>query len=373
MPSDTFLFKIVFSFGIFIALVGLIFPGANAAWNNVGVAIQSFPSLPNFPAFGAVQQVPTYQETQTVVANGHIGFGMNNVTPAVGGVPPPPTNGCSAANYWRCISNHNVTFGSWPGNAPAFSYASNFLQVGYLQNVSVQMSGFTVTQAAVTRITVNIICKTDVNGTAGSLANIAWFTPSDHLFFNYNPGIYICQDNSGGGLGTSYQAPLIDLAQNPAPLQADIFSNSFVVFQGGSGATADIAYFNVTLTINGQQACSASGSWWDPISNVACALWNGLINLAYPIIIVVNSIVYLIQGIFSILVFIGLLFVWIGNLFANVFVAMAVSMEYLFALPGAPQPIQWVVDAVAIVFILAFILAIADRVIGLFGGFVNKA
>ncbi len=368
--SDGIIFKAAFSLGIMMVLISLIYPGANAAWSNLETTIQSPPALPTWPTFTnyanqTSSSLPEYTQLILPQSNGIGGGGYGNVTPVVGG-------NCTVYNYASCIANSSVQFYVSPSTGVP-DIASQWLSAGFQQNVSVKMQGFTVTQAAAVQISVNLVCMAPESSTGNGLANIAFFNAYGQLFYSYNPGGYICADQ----FGPNYYSQFGWSQVFTLPYQADFFSNMYVMFQGGSGGTFNIAYFAVTLTIKGNGPCNASGDWWNVFTNTGCAIVQGFINLGstilQPLMLFFSGLLWGVRVITTALVFVGSVFLFIINILTGVVLGLFVSFLYFFNLPGAPPVIQGIVDAVFVVFLLAILLAILDRVVGLFGGFVNKA
>ena len=331
--SDGFLLKAVFSVGMIMVLISLIYPGANSSWSSFTNTLQVGPNLPTWqnPMQAVSMWFPTFPQ-------------------AVGNYSPDGEIGCDASNYYACLQHPGSGFE--PEN-----YSFVWVAGTAKSNFSFQMgtgTGYNP-QSEVISYSFDLLCKqTPDTGKPVNGATVGMYLSANANF----SGVY---DWGGFHCLSSWSHQYVNYSGQAVAVLSNFTTTYNVMLFEATGYNLSVAYWSLTLGLSSQANC-AGLAWSDFFSCAIGNMGNTIINF---FITIGGGIVFFFSFIIAVLAF-------IVNIIAGVLIGLSVSLLYFFNLPNCPPVIQGILDAIFVVFIFAITLAILDRVIGFTGGMVNK-
>ena len=318
MSDTTMMFKLFFCLGIVYLVVGLLYPGQDAAWNALGNQISTGPQLPTFnnpysPNSFKIALVPIGNDT----------FGFSNIA---------SVTGCALATYWKCVGRDDG----------ASSYVT-LNDTGNLLNVNMTKIANVGT---ITAVTLTLLCR-EVNDPSVPWNN--WHTsatvpvspvaecPRGTIFQSVTTAFDLSLFSPGFLIGCAAGASMCDALNTGI---AGVLVDSANVT---TGKTVDITFMELDVFVTQTSpACGALDTgcalqrFFDPISKAMQFVFNGIVFI-FTYVVVLFSFV----GTLVALVFIGLFttttFILTGlgappliaNLIRVLFVAIFASIAYL--------------------------------------------
>ncbi len=320
--------------GMIMVFVTLLYPGANAAWSNLETTIQSPPALPTFP---------TFQNPNT---NAH-----NLTIPFIADGPiAPDSSDCS--EWYVCL---NTPAQGQPGVTTT--------NVTFHGNFSVVLGSLSLAGGNVQQIQFNMWCKNNRPGAGITGLTFNFTLANGSRFYSYASPTALCAYGLFIRNFFTQATGSIAVAEfNNAILNID--TNGPVGHQHDS---TTLAFLSLTFFFQGPNPVSSCAAL-----DFGCAFMGAANIVLSPILTFINGVIYVVQAIVTILIFIGSVFVFVAQILVGVMLGLFASFLYFFNLPGAPTWVQGTIDAIFVGFLVILGLAIADRAIGLFGGAVNK-
>ena len=338
------IFKLVFLLGVLFLLVGLLIPGADAAWNDFTDTLQNFPEFNN--PFGPRSFTFAASENGTE-------FPLN-----IRGDAPEPDNcdydespNTGGSLWWGCVNTQDdrrsyVTTGSLGPD-------------GF--NTSVFLEGFPDVSREYVVISITITYQCAGDGTTVPIFGFRHNGGGPILYSvslgSDNPPT-ACPDDydeTGGGFGRSVWGN-VTVTQDTSTagiVMADFFQDGAELFwepSGGDDTTLFLfSYVSVSIGYQVTSTCefAFSGNPWDDVSRatvyVGCVIAAFFGFVVDVITLAVNT------GIFF-----GEVVFWFFTLLAS-FIAV---FAFFFALPGAPPIVQDVLTVlfIALIGFLAFVV-----------------
>src|SRR5438445_10316314 len=142
MSSSRTLFKLLVTLGVVMFLVGLMYPGQDAAWLNLQNTLSEGVTLPTFDNPFASNQVTI---TSVPVEDWNTSLGVS-------GSQYENVTGCTNATYWRCVATND-------GNTSFITLNTSGELLGSLLNVNMTLLG----SGNILNLIVTVWCVTTPN------------------------------------------------------------------------------------------------------------------------------------------------------------------------------------------------------------------
>lgn len=350
--SDGILYKAFFAIALIMVLVSVL-PGfpPNAGWVGLQTTIERGVSLPGFlnPFNGATGA----QMFLIPQSNGSLwdGASWNFDPPAqwFNNAPLTVTGQCNATQWWGCAGpDHHLGSRVYTLHGADAYVRLNTTDSQFSVNMTSTLSsenGYPVSS-----FDVLFQCKTTGSNTAIQFI-LYRNTGAEHYPVTTNTTCASSGFTNYTATTLAYSDVVGSFSQNTLMMSVTVAPGSWV----------DISGIELILTYsNAANVCT------NDLGGIACQIGNIFTSIVRGFVFFVNGVVFVVTTIVSFATF-------LFNILTNILLGFFIAVLYFFTLPNMPLVLQAVIDAIMLILILIVILAVADRVIGLFGGFVNKA
>jgi len=299
MGGTVTLFKVFVGLGLLMLMVGLMFPGQDAAWINLQNTMADGVNFPTFDNPFAPNQVSV------------IGVPVDNANSS-GGTDLShfeSVTGCSAAAYWQCVASNN-------GNTSYVTLNSSGELVGSLLNVNM-----TPLSGSILSVTVTIWCRV---------------TPNQGTPINDNiHHVGVARPVDACANSTDFHAIRAVIPQ-PYPWDSGSYNSagSGILLSTNITGKIDITYIQDDIVLDAGATAAQCGG--NVFQNTGCQLSRFVDLVTKGVLFLFNGVVFVIVSFIALVVFI------ISVLVALLTAVLGIA-AVMFNL-GAPAPIQYVLD-----------------------------